>query len=188
MTRMPWRLVATAAPPSAQQLARPGDDVAGVVGLADVLVGAGLQPADAVLHLGLGRQHQDRHRGARRRGAELASRSSTPSPSGSSTSRTTTATGSRGEGFARLGDRAAAEPAEARRLEGLRQVHADGQAVVDDEHRVAHAGTRRPHVDEELAERGADLVRAAAPARPRRAGRPRAACRRRRTSPRPARS
>ena len=64
-----------------------------------------------------------------------------PSPSGSSTSRTAT----RGSSRAKASRASAIEPAGDRHepclLECVREVHADGQAVVDDEDLVAHAGT-----------------------------------------------
>ena len=47
---------------AADELARARHHLSGVVGLADVLVGAGLQAADAVLHLGLGGEEHHRRR------------------------------------------------------------------------------------------------------------------------------
>ena len=163
-----------------------GHHVAGVVGLADVLVGAGAQAAHPVLDLGLAGEHEhgggavaaDRRaaRGAgrrrRRRAAARRARStSTPAPV---------------EGLPGLGRPWRTAIGRSRRPRTPLQVHPDGQAVVDDQHRgwsstAAPRGARR---DRRAAGRSR---RAAAPRRPRRAAPPRAACRTRRSSPRPAR-
>ena len=56
----------------ARERPRARDYLRAVIGLADVVGGADLQPADAIAHLGLGRQHQDRQVGGRRRRADRA--------------------------------------------------------------------------------------------------------------------
>ena len=170
------------------QLAGARDHVARVVGLADILVGAGRQPADAVAHLGLGREQHDRGiasprawRGspaaARRRRRRAAARRGSRARSAPSAS-ACRASASVAHGHGR----------QVGRLQQLRQVHADGQAVVDDEDRCAHAGDLRRR--RRAARRGAGAISPQAQDLLRRAEQrpPRAACRRRPTSLRPGRS
>ena len=120
------------APRRTSSRARP-TTIAGVVGLADVLVGAGRQAADAVAHLGLGRQqHDGRGRGPRHR-PDLAQQVDA------------VAVGQQHvEDDEREGARRRAPAAPRRRSRrrrpcrpasssSSRQVHAHGQAVVDDE-------------------------------------------------------
>ena len=130
--------VAVADPTGAQQRARLGQNVAGIVGLADVFVGAGLEAADAVLHLGLGRQHDDRRRDLPF--AELLEQVDAVAVRQQHVE-DDKADVARGQRRPRLGNRDARDRLDTGFLERLDEVHADRQAVVDDENGVAHHAT-----------------------------------------------
>ena len=115
------------------QRSRPRNDLCEVVGFADVLVGARADPADAAADLGLGREQHDRDSALVRDESFSSLRKSMPSPSGSSTSSTTRAQAAARQSTARAAKVSRTARYRSRRLERLAEVHADGQAVVDDE-------------------------------------------------------
>jgi hypothetical protein len=132
------------APAPAQQLARLGDHVLGVVGLADVLVRAGAQAADARGDLGLAREHQDDRRAPRLARAQLLEQLDAVAVGQQHVEHGDRDVPVR-ECAPRLGRGGARARAEAGGLEGLAQVHAHRQAVVDDHdgarHRTVSAGS-----------------------------------------------
>ncbi len=125
----------------AEQVAPLGHHIHRIIGLADIFIGAGNEATNAILHLGLGRQHQHRQRPALI-GTQFLEQIDA------------VAIGQDHvehhqpdvvlvEGTARLGQGRGRLGAHARRLEGLDQIHADGEAVIDDEYGADHGKSPR---------------------------------------------
>ena len=126
--------------PCPQQFARLGDDVFRIVGLADVFVGAGLQAADAVLHLRFARQHDHRRRAPLRHGAQLLEQVDAIAV-GQDHIEDDKADVLVAQRFSRLGNRRTRHRLEAGGLERVGEVHAHREAVIDDEDRLGHRAT-----------------------------------------------
>ena len=121
----------------AHQLPRAGDQIGRLVGLADVLVGAGGEAADAVADFGLARQQNHR----RRAGAwSLANFTQQLDAVGVGQQDVEDDQGELvlGERFAGVRAGGAWRDGKPRRFQRLDEIHADSQAVVDDEHRRVH--------------------------------------------------
>ena len=114
-----------------QQLARLGEDVGPVIGLSRELVGARLQAADPVLDFRFARQHEH---GRRRTGGARAQlpQEIDAVAVGEKDVEDDEVDRVRCEGLAGLLRRSAGHGKEPRFREGARQVHPNGQAVVED--------------------------------------------------------
>ena len=123
--------------PASDQFVRARHDVAGVIGLADIFVGAGLQATDSVAHFGLGRQQHHRRAGGGRVRADFLEQFDAVGvrqqdvQDGQGEPRF-------GQRLARLRPRGARHHGKVRRLKHLHKAHPDGQAVVHDEHGPVH--------------------------------------------------
>jgi hypothetical protein len=120
-----------------EQLAGARDDVAHVVRLAHVVVGTDLQRAHAILHLGLAGEDHHRQRLAGCVGAQLSQQIDAVSVREHDVEHHQ-ADGLAGQQLPRLPEGGAGAHRHPGPLEGLAEVHAHGEAVVDHEHRGGH--------------------------------------------------